>query len=197
MRIKHFFLNKMFPSSSWISFGKLTQLFTKYKNLMSFRCNKWLVSLPFQYNTLLSNMETKYSVATVCREDGRCHPLDPGKNYNISQCVESHPKNRNKTNSKANRTYVQKVVDTYQIINGKLLLILIFTCSTVAYTVGGVSVIKKWALFQISRRSWQSPGTMMSCCSPGRDGEILLGKYFARITRDMSNWPTKLPHSMV
>uniref|UniRef100_A0A671V3H3 Angiotensin-converting enzyme n=1 Tax=Sparus aurata TaxID=8175 RepID=A0A671V3H3_SPAAU len=30
-----------------------------------------------EYNTLLSNMETKYSVATVCREDGRCHPLDP------------------------------------------------------------------------------------------------------------------------
>uniref|UniRef100_A0A3P9IDH5 Angiotensin-converting enzyme n=1 Tax=Oryzias latipes TaxID=8090 RepID=A0A3P9IDH5_ORYLA len=29
------------------------------------------------YNTLLSNMETKYSVAEVCREDGRCHPLDP------------------------------------------------------------------------------------------------------------------------
>uniref|UniRef100_A0A3P9MNP1 Angiotensin-converting enzyme n=1 Tax=Oryzias latipes TaxID=8090 RepID=A0A3P9MNP1_ORYLA len=30
-----------------------------------------------EYNTLLSNMETKYSVAEVCREDGRCHPLDP------------------------------------------------------------------------------------------------------------------------
>uniref|UniRef100_A0A3P9JMD2 Angiotensin-converting enzyme n=1 Tax=Oryzias latipes TaxID=8090 RepID=A0A3P9JMD2_ORYLA len=25
-----------------------------------------------------SNMETKYSVAEVCREDGRCHPLDQG-----------------------------------------------------------------------------------------------------------------------
>uniref|UniRef100_A0A3Q2EBE3 Angiotensin-converting enzyme n=1 Tax=Cyprinodon variegatus TaxID=28743 RepID=A0A3Q2EBE3_CYPVA len=30
-----------------------------------------------EYNTLLSNMETKYSVAEVCRTDGRCHPLDP------------------------------------------------------------------------------------------------------------------------
>eukprot|EP00064_Thunnus_orientalis_P006861 superscaffoldBa00000734_g6880 len=30
-----------------------------------------------EYNTLLSNMETKYSVAQVCRDDGRCHPLDP------------------------------------------------------------------------------------------------------------------------
>lgn len=62
-------------------------------------------------------------MATVCREDGRCHPLDPGKNYNISQCEELYPKNRNKTNYKANGTYVQTVVNTYQIINGKLLLI--------------------------------------------------------------------------
>ncbi|KAM9424543.1 angiotensin-converting enzyme [Pholidichthys leucotaenia] len=30
-----------------------------------------------EYNTLLSNMETKYSVAKVCREDNTCHPLDP------------------------------------------------------------------------------------------------------------------------
>uniref|UniRef100_A0A7N8WJE1 Angiotensin-converting enzyme n=1 Tax=Mastacembelus armatus TaxID=205130 RepID=A0A7N8WJE1_9TELE len=30
-----------------------------------------------EYNTLLSNMETKYSVAEVCRENGTCHPLDP------------------------------------------------------------------------------------------------------------------------
>ncbi|XP_034715811.1 angiotensin-converting enzyme [Etheostoma cragini] len=30
-----------------------------------------------EYNTLLSNMETKYSVAEVCRDDGTCHPLDP------------------------------------------------------------------------------------------------------------------------
>ncbi|XP_040032505.2 angiotensin-converting enzyme [Gasterosteus aculeatus] len=30
-----------------------------------------------EYNNLLSNMETKYSVAEVCRDDGRCHPLDP------------------------------------------------------------------------------------------------------------------------
>uniref|UniRef100_A0A8C6WKM3 Angiotensin-converting enzyme n=1 Tax=Neogobius melanostomus TaxID=47308 RepID=A0A8C6WKM3_9GOBI len=30
-----------------------------------------------EYNNLLSNMETKYSVAEVCRTDGRCHPLDP------------------------------------------------------------------------------------------------------------------------
>lgn len=29
-----------------------------------------------EYNNLLSNMETKYSVAEVCR-DGTCHPLDP------------------------------------------------------------------------------------------------------------------------
>lgn len=34
----------------------------------------------FQYNTLLSNMETNYSVAVVCRENKTCHPLDPGKN---------------------------------------------------------------------------------------------------------------------
>uniref|UniRef100_A0A8C9ZSM7 Angiotensin-converting enzyme n=1 Tax=Sander lucioperca TaxID=283035 RepID=A0A8C9ZSM7_SANLU len=30
-----------------------------------------------EYNTLLSNMETKYSVAQVCRDNGMCHPLDP------------------------------------------------------------------------------------------------------------------------
>ncbi|XP_031698121.1 angiotensin-converting enzyme [Anarrhichthys ocellatus] len=30
-----------------------------------------------EYNTLLSNMETKYSVAEVCRDNGACHPLDP------------------------------------------------------------------------------------------------------------------------
>lgn len=30
-----------------------------------------------EYNNLLSNMETKYSVAEVCREDGTCLPLDP------------------------------------------------------------------------------------------------------------------------
>ncbi|XP_067100399.1 angiotensin-converting enzyme [Osmerus mordax] len=30
-----------------------------------------------EYNNLLANMETKYSVAKVCRENGTCHPLDP------------------------------------------------------------------------------------------------------------------------
>lgn len=40
----------------------------------------------FKYNNLLSNMETKYSVAEVCREDGKCHPLDPGKTYQPSKC---------------------------------------------------------------------------------------------------------------
>uniref|UniRef100_A0A672ZLE5 Angiotensin-converting enzyme n=1 Tax=Sphaeramia orbicularis TaxID=375764 RepID=A0A672ZLE5_9TELE len=30
-----------------------------------------------EYNQLLSTMETKYSVAEVCRENGTCHPLDP------------------------------------------------------------------------------------------------------------------------
>uniref|UniRef100_A0A803W0Y4 Angiotensin-converting enzyme n=1 Tax=Ficedula albicollis TaxID=59894 RepID=A0A803W0Y4_FICAL len=30
-----------------------------------------------EYNTLLSDMETTYSVAKVCREDKTCHPLDP------------------------------------------------------------------------------------------------------------------------
>uniref|UniRef100_A0A669B7A7 Angiotensin-converting enzyme n=1 Tax=Oreochromis niloticus TaxID=8128 RepID=A0A669B7A7_ORENI len=30
-----------------------------------------------EYNTLLSNMETKYSVAEVCRENNECLPLDP------------------------------------------------------------------------------------------------------------------------
>ncbi|KAK7919784.1 hypothetical protein WMY93_011068 [Mugilogobius chulae] len=30
-----------------------------------------------EYNNLLSNMETKYSVAEVCRPDKTCHPLDP------------------------------------------------------------------------------------------------------------------------
>lgn len=34
---------------------------------------------PLQYNTLLSDMETTYSVAKVCRENNTCHPLDPGK----------------------------------------------------------------------------------------------------------------------
>uniref|UniRef100_A0A8C6M1L5 Angiotensin-converting enzyme n=1 Tax=Nothobranchius furzeri TaxID=105023 RepID=A0A8C6M1L5_NOTFU len=29
------------------------------------------------YNTLLSNMETKYSLAVVCRDGVTCHPLDP------------------------------------------------------------------------------------------------------------------------
>ncbi|NXP26793.1 ACE enzyme, partial [Scytalopus superciliaris] len=30
-----------------------------------------------EYNTLLSDMETTYSVAKVCRDDKTCHPLDP------------------------------------------------------------------------------------------------------------------------
>ncbi|XP_068611055.1 angiotensin-converting enzyme [Brachionichthys hirsutus] len=30
-----------------------------------------------EYNTLMSNMESNYSVAEVCRENGTCHPLDP------------------------------------------------------------------------------------------------------------------------
>uniref|UniRef100_A0A672UIL1 Angiotensin-converting enzyme n=1 Tax=Strigops habroptila TaxID=2489341 RepID=A0A672UIL1_STRHB len=30
-----------------------------------------------EYNTLLSDMETTYSVAKVCRENKTCHPLDP------------------------------------------------------------------------------------------------------------------------
>ncbi|KAM6951413.1 angiotensin-converting enzyme isoform 2-T2 [Aplochiton taeniatus] len=30
-----------------------------------------------EYNNLLSTMETKYSVAEVCRSNGTCHPLDP------------------------------------------------------------------------------------------------------------------------
>ncbi|TKS90014.1 Angiotensin-converting enzyme [Collichthys lucidus] len=30
-----------------------------------------------EYNNLLSNMETEYSVAQVCRPDKTCHPLDP------------------------------------------------------------------------------------------------------------------------
>ncbi|KAJ0060197.1 hypothetical protein NL108_004051, partial [Boleophthalmus pectinirostris] len=30
-----------------------------------------------EYNNLLSNMETKYSVAEVCRANNTCHPLDP------------------------------------------------------------------------------------------------------------------------
>ncbi|XP_035263080.1 angiotensin-converting enzyme-like [Anguilla anguilla] len=33
-----------------------------------------------EYNNLLANMETKYSVAEACREDGTCHPLDPDLN---------------------------------------------------------------------------------------------------------------------
>ncbi|XP_036393879.1 angiotensin-converting enzyme [Megalops cyprinoides] len=33
-----------------------------------------------EYNNLLATMETKYSVAEACREDGRCHPLDPDLN---------------------------------------------------------------------------------------------------------------------
>ncbi|MGH0131856.1 UNVERIFIED_CONTAM: hypothetical protein FKN15_047959 [Acipenser sinensis] len=30
-----------------------------------------------EYNNILSSMETKYSVAEVCRDNGKCHPLDP------------------------------------------------------------------------------------------------------------------------
>ncbi|NXJ81114.1 ACE enzyme, partial [Trogon melanurus] len=30
-----------------------------------------------EYNTLLSDMETRYSVAKVCRDNKTCHPLDP------------------------------------------------------------------------------------------------------------------------
>nr|XP_014345475.1 PREDICTED: angiotensin-converting enzyme-like [Latimeria chalumnae] len=30
-----------------------------------------------EYNNILSQMETTYSVAKVCRDDGKCHPLDP------------------------------------------------------------------------------------------------------------------------
>nr|XP_057917210.1 angiotensin-converting enzyme isoform X2 [Doryrhamphus excisus] len=30
-----------------------------------------------EYNSLLSNMETKYSVAKVCKDNGQCLPLDP------------------------------------------------------------------------------------------------------------------------
>ncbi|KAM8890453.1 LOW QUALITY PROTEIN: angiotensin-converting enzyme [Synchiropus picturatus] len=30
-----------------------------------------------ELNDILSNMETKYSVAKVCRDNGQCHPLDP------------------------------------------------------------------------------------------------------------------------
>ncbi|XP_057682764.1 angiotensin-converting enzyme [Corythoichthys intestinalis] len=30
-----------------------------------------------EFNTIVSDMETKYSVAEVCRENGQCHPLDP------------------------------------------------------------------------------------------------------------------------
>ncbi|KAI1887172.1 hypothetical protein AGOR_G00203390 [Albula goreensis] len=33
-----------------------------------------------EYNNLLATMETKYSVAEACREDGKCHPLDPDLN---------------------------------------------------------------------------------------------------------------------
>lgn len=40
--------------------------------------NAWWVPLPFQYNTLLSQMETTYSVAKVCEGD-KCYQLDPGK----------------------------------------------------------------------------------------------------------------------
>lgn len=58
-------------------------------------------------------------------------------------------------------------------------------------------ILKESAVFQIFRRSWQSPGITMSCCLPGKDGEILQAKIFARITRDMLIWPTKLPDSMV
>ncbi|KAM9832332.1 angiotensin-converting enzyme [Neosynchiropus ocellatus] len=30
-----------------------------------------------EFNDILSNMETNYSVAQVCRDNGQCHPLDP------------------------------------------------------------------------------------------------------------------------
>lgn len=49
--------------------------------MISVVSNAWPMPFShFQYNTLLSNMETKYSVAVVCRENKMCHPLDPGKN---------------------------------------------------------------------------------------------------------------------
>lgn len=47
--------------------------------MVSMGSNACCMALPFQYNTLLSNMETKYSVAQVCRDNGACHPLDPGE----------------------------------------------------------------------------------------------------------------------
>uniref|UniRef100_A0A668AAC3 Angiotensin I converting enzyme (peptidyl-dipeptidase A) 1 n=1 Tax=Myripristis murdjan TaxID=586833 RepID=A0A668AAC3_9TELE len=47
---------------------------------------------------------------------------------------------------------------------------------------------------EISRGSWLSREITTSCCLPGRAGETLLAKSCARITRDMFNWPTKLPH---
>jgi len=49
-----------------------------------------LLMLLLQYNNLLANMETKYSVAEVCREDGTCLPLDPGRS-NPNTLTPRHP----------------------------------------------------------------------------------------------------------
>lgn len=46
-----------------------------------------MIHFPLQYNTLLSDMETTYSVAKVCRENKTCHPLDPGKTWQGAQRV--------------------------------------------------------------------------------------------------------------
>ncbi|KAF2982124.1 hypothetical protein EK904_009087 [Melospiza melodia maxima] len=39
-----------------------------------------------EYNTLLSDMETTYSVAKVCRENKTCHPLDPDLTNIMATC---------------------------------------------------------------------------------------------------------------
>uniref|UniRef100_A0A7N9B187 Angiotensin-converting enzyme n=1 Tax=Mastacembelus armatus TaxID=205130 RepID=A0A7N9B187_9TELE len=52
-----------------------------------------------EYNTLLSNMETKYSVAEVCRENGTCHPLDPGKTMEYKPFLMFYSKNIDKMNN--------------------------------------------------------------------------------------------------
>ncbi|KAJ8284556.1 hypothetical protein COCON_G00034060 [Conger conger] len=38
-----------------------------------------------EYNNLLANMETNYSVAEACRANGSCHPLDPDLNQIMAQ----------------------------------------------------------------------------------------------------------------
>ncbi|XP_029383471.1 angiotensin-converting enzyme isoform X1 [Echeneis naucrates] len=75
-------------SAHTLDYGKKARLYdtTDFQDPLVKRIIKKLsdierAALPIEeleeYNNLLSSMETKYSVAKVCRDNGACHPLDP------------------------------------------------------------------------------------------------------------------------